>query len=320
MRIVWTTNEPSNTQVEYGLTTGYGSSSPLEASPVTSHAAVLSGLRPGTTYQYRVRSADAAGNLTTSGNAAFTTLVDTMPPAISSVAPPSVTPSSARITWTTDEASTSQVEYGLTGSYGSASPLDPQRVTAHSVLLGGLSSSTSYHYRVKSTDAAGNTGMGGDLVFTTAPSGTKASQQWNADCSVQPDDGCNATAFSACAPDDDYRGEHVNDVVVNTTTPRLGDELQVSCHMGDFGDTDRDVWELWYNDGNGWRQVAKLVDPDGCGAGVQNCIWVNKVTITGRAGMQALRCINHYYDSPTSNGCRSDSAFDVDEIRISANP
>ena len=93
--------------------------------------------------------------------------VDTTPPVISNVASGSITTNSAVITWTTDEISNSVIEYGLTTSYGSTTS-DVATVTSHSVALSGLSSSTLYHYRVKSTDAAGNTATGTDNTFTTS--------------------------------------------------------------------------------------------------------------------------------------------------------
>ena len=71
--IGWSTNEPANTQVEYGTTSLYGSETSLNSSLVTSHSVTLSGLSEGTTYYYRVRSSDEAGNLSTSGGHTFTT-------------------------------------------------------------------------------------------------------------------------------------------------------------------------------------------------------------------------------------------------------
>src|SRR5439155_9261119 len=47
-------------------------------------------------------------------------------------------------------------------------PLDSRLLTAHSVTLSGLTPSTTYHYRVLSTDAAGNPATSGDFTFTTA--------------------------------------------------------------------------------------------------------------------------------------------------------
>jgi hypothetical protein len=93
---------------------------------------------------------------------------DTTPPTISAVSASSITQSSATIKWTTNESSDSQVEYGLTTSYGNSTTLNTSMVTSHSQALSGLSASKLYHYRVKSKDAAGNLAISGDYAFTTA--------------------------------------------------------------------------------------------------------------------------------------------------------
>jgi beta-lactamase superfamily II metal-dependent hydrolase len=92
---------------------------------------------------------------------------DVTPPVISAVTASSITSSSAVITWTTDEASNSVVEYGLTTSYG-YTVTNATMVTSHSVSLTSLTASTLYHYRVKSTDAANNTATSTDYTFTTS--------------------------------------------------------------------------------------------------------------------------------------------------------
>jgi Purple acid Phosphatase, N-terminal domain len=66
--ITWTTNNPANSQVDYGTTAAYGNLSPLNSAPLTSHSVTLSGLQPGTQYHYLVGLRDAAGNLATSGD------------------------------------------------------------------------------------------------------------------------------------------------------------------------------------------------------------------------------------------------------------
>jgi len=71
--IGWMTNEPSDTQVEYGPTGPYGSLAPLNTALVTSHSQVINGLAPNTWYHYRMRSRDAAGNLGVSGDYKFKT-------------------------------------------------------------------------------------------------------------------------------------------------------------------------------------------------------------------------------------------------------
>jgi hypothetical protein len=92
---------------------------------------------------------------------------DTTPPVISAVAAASVTTSGATITWTTNEVSNSDVEYGLTTAYGTLGTLNQTLVTSHSVTLAGLTGGTLYHYRARSQDAAGNLGLSGDFTFTT---------------------------------------------------------------------------------------------------------------------------------------------------------
>jgi len=316
--ITWTTDENSDSQVEYGLTTSYGNSTPLNTSLIISHSMSLSGLNASTLYHYRVKSKDASGNLAVSSDNTFTTSSggggggniaplatasassqnvnqgqtankaidgvvdgwpgdptkewasdnesngawlqlnfsqsysvdkvvlydrpnistqvlgaqltfssgspvnvgaldnagaattitfsdhtitwlrftvtnsagddlglaeievygsggggggDTTPPVISSVSAGSITSSGATITWTTDEASDSQVEYGLTTSYGNSTPSNTSLVISHSVSLSGLNASTLYHYRAKSKDASGNLAVSGDFSFTTSSGG-----------------------------------------------------------------------------------------------------------------------------------------------------
>ncbi len=169
--IAWTTNEVADTQVEYGTTTSYGSSTPLNAALVTSHSVNLGGLTTSTVYHYRVMSRDAAGNLTTSADFTFTTTTpDTTPPVISSVATSGITGSGATIAWITNEVADTQVEYGTTTSYGSSTTLNPSLVTDHTVSLNSLSESTLYHFRVKSRDASGNLTTSADFTFTTQAS------------------------------------------------------------------------------------------------------------------------------------------------------
>jgi hypothetical protein len=78
-----------------------------------------------------------------------------------------ITSSGATFTWTTNEASDSEVEYGPTAAYGGFSTLNGARVTAHTMSLSGLTPNVLYHYRLRSRDAAGNLGLSGDLTFTT---------------------------------------------------------------------------------------------------------------------------------------------------------
>src|SRR5262249_6371409 len=70
--ITWTTDKSSDSVVDYGTTTVYGQSVTI-GSLSTSHSANLSGLNSGTAYHFRVKSKDAAGNVTVSGDFTLTT-------------------------------------------------------------------------------------------------------------------------------------------------------------------------------------------------------------------------------------------------------
>ncbi|MFN7965913.1 MAG: lamin tail domain-containing protein [Acidobacteriota bacterium] len=93
---------------------------------------------------------------------------DVTPPVIT--AGPAAAPfdCSASITWTTDEAASSVVDYGTSASYGNTANA-AGFVQSHTVLLSPLTPTTSYHYRVSSTDQSGNgPTQSSDDLFSTA--------------------------------------------------------------------------------------------------------------------------------------------------------
>jgi len=168
--ITWTTDEPSNSMVQYGAGSTWGNYlwSENDAGMVTSHTVTLTGLTGGNTYYFMVGSNDASGNgpdfnsNSTNPSAQQSFITDTTPdtdaPVISSVTVAGTTDTTAVITWTTDEPSNSMVHYGATsenwGSYDSVES-DAEMVTSHSVTLTGLTQGNTYHFRVGSTDALG---------------------------------------------------------------------------------------------------------------------------------------------------------------------
>jgi hypothetical protein len=60
-RVTWTTDVASDGQVEYGLTSAYGLTTPVDAVMGVRHDMQLTGLSAGAAYHYRVRSRDGAG-------------------------------------------------------------------------------------------------------------------------------------------------------------------------------------------------------------------------------------------------------------------
>jgi hypothetical protein len=128
----------------------------------------LSGLPPGT-YFFALTAHSATEESGYSNEvSAVVPPSDTKPPSISGVAATDVAYSTATIRWSTDEAATSQLEYGLSDNYGFVTADDPGLVTSHAVVLGSLAAGTTYHYRVKSKDASGNPAVSADSSFATA--------------------------------------------------------------------------------------------------------------------------------------------------------
>jgi len=167
---------------EYGLTTSYGSEVTAAESPVTGNTsesvtAAIESLAASTTYHYRVKAISAGG--TTYGNdMEFTTL--SLPSATTGSAS-AVTSTSATLEGTVnanDLSTTVTFEYGLTTAYGTEvtadeSPVTGSTATAVSYDLGGLTASTTYHYRVKAVSAGGTT-YGDDITFNTPEQVTDA--------------------------------------------------------------------------------------------------------------------------------------------------
>ncbi len=125
-----------------------------------------------------------AGAVTTQD---FTLVGETTPPVITNVRATNVQATNVLIQWDTDEGSTSQVDYGLTTSYGTTTTEDMAQVTAHAVQLVSLIPSTTYHYRVRSYDAIRNVAVSTDYQFTTGPNDTPADiiiDNTDAGCSV----------------------------------------------------------------------------------------------------------------------------------------
>lgn len=78
-----------------------------------------------------------------------------------------ITSTAAEMTWTSDEETTTQIEYGITVDYGSLSVLKDSYTHIHKVVLTRLESNTLYHYRVKVKNSDNVEYLSGDYTFTT---------------------------------------------------------------------------------------------------------------------------------------------------------
>jgi len=171
---------------------------------------------------------------------------DKQPPQLSAIAAQNFAGSGAQITWQTNEPADTQVDYGLSSNYTQASLLSSPRVTAHTVVLNGLEQNTTYHYRIKSRDLAGNLAVSGDFVFTTPPAtalillspnggewllnGGNRRITWNAPNTIadvrleySPDAGANWRTIAASAPNTGSYNWQPPDAVSNNVLLRIFD-------------------------------------------------------------------------------------------------
>jgi endonuclease/exonuclease/phosphatase family metal-dependent hydrolase len=132
--------------------------------------------------------ADSSGNglnLTLTSSPTFETTPggsggDTTPPTISGISA-SPSSSSAVITWSTNELATSRVFFDTVShtsdtdgsQYAQSSASDSTADnTSHSITLSSLASSTTYFYKIRSADAAGNAAFSTQQSFTTSSQST----------------------------------------------------------------------------------------------------------------------------------------------------
>ncbi|WP_394770202.1 galactose oxidase-like domain-containing protein [Lacisediminihabitans sp.] len=176
--ITWTTDEPATSQVEYGATVSYGSSTSLVTALTSAHSQAIAGLTAGTTYHYRVKSADSSNNLATSPDATFTTAAlvqDTTPPTVAISAPATGATVSGVIAVSataTDNQGVVGVQFTLDGATLStedtaapyAAQWDTTTATAGSHTLGAVA-----------RDAAGNTASATAVSVTVNNAGTDPS-------------------------------------------------------------------------------------------------------------------------------------------------
>jgi len=120
--ITWTTAVPANSQIAYGTTTSYGSSSALNSNLVTAHSATLTSLTAGATYHYRALSADSTGVLVTGLDNVFTTstaaISVSVSPTTATVASGGTQQFSAQITNTSNTAVTWSATSGTVSASG----------------------------------------------------------------------------------------------------------------------------------------------------------------------------------------------------------
>ncbi|MGE5624327.1 MAG: LamG-like jellyroll fold domain-containing protein [Bacillota bacterium] len=149
---------------------------------------------------------DTSGNTATSSSVSVTTVLPVFPPTISSVASSVTGSSSASVSWTTDQASNSQVAFGTTTAYGTTTTLNTSMVTSHSMSLSGLAASTTYHYQVISANSSGQQSVSADYTFTTQAGGSTTLPSTTANWHLNATSGTTAIDSSG----NDHTGTLVN--------------------------------------------------------------------------------------------------------------
>jgi hypothetical protein len=149
-----------------GSTLDAGSSGGFDVSPLTSDNEVSE--------SWTVQASgegSGASPATCTGSTTVGISGDVLPPEIGDVTVSSITTSSVKMDFDTNEAATVTLYYGTTTDYGSTKS-ETTASTSHSFELTGLSSEVTYHYYISATDASNNTATTGDNTLLTAKSST----------------------------------------------------------------------------------------------------------------------------------------------------
>jgi len=165
--VTWDTDEKTSSGVRFGIANvdenmfSDSIASKNVSEYVTKHSVLVPGLVPATKYIFVVTSVDASGYIASSSESSFTTA---SPSSISSIKAISTDLGEATITWQTNPATSSIVEYGLTTSYGEIKESSTQ-TKSHQINLSSLNQNTVYHYRVRGKDDSGRLYASSDNTF-----------------------------------------------------------------------------------------------------------------------------------------------------------
>ena len=161
---------------EWGTTTSYGNTISSTQSQVTGSSSVnvsaaLTGLLPGTTYHFRIRTENTLG-ITYGNELTFTTLGEA--PSVTTQSATSLTTISVTLNGFVNANLLNTIvtfEYGTSSSYGNSATATQSPVTGNSSVnvnagITGLLTGTTYHFRIKAINDLGTT-VGNDLTFST---------------------------------------------------------------------------------------------------------------------------------------------------------
>lgn len=193
--LTWLDNASNETaqSLEYSTSSSFASPTAIPlASNVTSRT--VSGLTRSTTYYFRVRASNAAGNSAYSNSATTTTLAAASAPAVPTGLTVTATSSSTLAVSWTDNATTEDdyaLDYGTSGTFATFNT-NVYASNARTGAVVGLAASTTYYVRVRARNGAG-VGTSATVSATTlaasatrpaAPTGLYATTSADAPTSV----------------------------------------------------------------------------------------------------------------------------------------
>ena len=159
---------------QYGLTTSYGSTTPMQTqngNTVRPVSANITGLLANRTYHFRI-VAHNNGGTSFGADRTFNTLTATGPPVVTTNPASLIASFSATLNGSLNPhglTTTVSFQYGTTTAYGSTTPMQTQTGNTYRDIaanISGLSPNTVYHFRIVATNSAG-TRFGGDRTFRT---------------------------------------------------------------------------------------------------------------------------------------------------------
>lgn len=168
-KISWATSREATSFVYYGTAPNDLGQSKGSLSLLTDHSQIITGLRPSTTYYYRVQSFDNERSYQL--NDAYSPIYSfrtTEAARVYDVAISDLTTNSALVSWKSSVPTKVRVEYGTTLGYGFV--LDNESTgysTTHSMKLVGLPSGALHHMRILSVTDFGSQLSSDDYTFQT---------------------------------------------------------------------------------------------------------------------------------------------------------
>lgn len=160
-RVAWVTDADYRSGRDEPYTTETGDTQTF----VTEHKVTISGLEPNTLYHYQLRSRERAGRTARSIDRTFKTLP--LQPEVTNVRVAKATENEVTLTWKTNVATKSTIEYTNLKTKNKRSQGDPQFVTIHQFTLSGLEADSRFSAVIRAEDETGLTAVSDNFGFTT---------------------------------------------------------------------------------------------------------------------------------------------------------